>query len=450
MKLIPNSIAGRLALSAITMITIALIVAALGIGFALERFIRGQIDQRLDAQITNIASAITMDAGTLKLTTNVDAPPFERRSAGWYWQVIFGEQNLRSSSLAGANLNIPLHRKNRYTIQDNRPQSSDGHGPNRQDLHFRTKIIFINTQAATVVATAPQSALLGPTIEALWPMGVSLALLGLCLGVATIVQVRVGLRPLKALKSELEDVRNGRAMHIPADQPEELKPLVGELNSLIDQNNEGLTRARSHVANLGHALNTPLATLELMLRDDSKRGRDSIALVREMQERIRHHLGRARTSVLNGPTRARSPIAPRINDLVAVLSKIYVDKNIAFKNLVSNDLAVACEPQDLDEMLGNILDNAFKWAKTKVKIKSSMTGKNVALTLEDDGLGLTDDNLPVALMPGRRLDENTPGTGFGLSITRELAELYGGNIVLSRGELGGLKVVLILPTQIDS
>jgi signal transduction histidine kinase len=443
MRFAPSSISGRLALGAVLMIGVALIISAIGIGFVLERFIRGQIDQRLDGQITSIASALAVENGALKLLTNVDSPPFDQPYSGWYWQVDAGAQKLRSASLMAQDIWNPPAKRGRRQMLNGRAAPSDGrHG---DDMHYRSQNLTIAGSDVTVTATAPRDALMGPMLQALWPLGASLLLLGLCLGLASKFQLRLGLRPLTALKNSLADVRNGRATHIPADQPSELKPLVGELNSLIDQNAEGLSRARLHVANLGHALNTPLATLELSLREDKKGGEKRISLVRQMQERIRHHLGRARTAVLSGPARARTIIAPHIADIASALGKIYADKNLRFESLIKPGLSVACEPQDLDEMLGNILDNSFKWAKSKVEITASVSQGSVALTLEDDGPGLADDKLPQALLPGRRLDESAPGSGFGLSITRELAELYGGNIRLSRSELGGLRVELVLP-----
>jgi signal transduction histidine kinase len=445
MKFVPKSIAGRLALSAAVMIGIALVISAIGIGLVLERFIRSQIDQRLDAQITSISSALVAEGGTLKLVANVDSAPFDRFNSGWYWQVTTATQTLRSASLVSQSLAPPAERRNMRQMPGDGLFTGEGRGPRHQDLHFVSRSVSVGGVDALILVTAPQNALLTPMFEALWPLGASLIVLGLSLAAASIAQVRVGLRPLSALKARLEDVRNGNATHIPPDQPTELMPLVGELNTLIDQNAEGLARARSHVANLGHALNTPLATLELSLRDDKKPSDKRIALVREMQERIRHHLGRARTAVLSGPARASSPIAPHVADISAALGKIYADKNLKFKSRIAAGTTVACEPQDLDEMLGNILDNAFKWANSKVEITAASSEGNVTLSLEDDGPGLADDKLPEALLPGRRLDEATPGSGFGLSITRELAELYGGSITLSRAEMGGLRVVLVLP-----
>ena len=129
----------------------------------------------------------------------------------------------------------------------------------------------------------------------------------------------------------------------------------------------------------------------------------------------------------------------------SMFDKVYADRNIAFTSSVGAGIAVACEAQDLDEMLGNVVDNAFKWAKSRVTVSHRMTERGVSIIVEDDGAGLKDDQSPEALLPGRRLDETIPGDGFGLAIVRELAELYNGGITLGRSDLGGLRVEVALP-----
>jgi signal transduction histidine kinase len=278
-------------------------------------------------------------------------------------------------------------------------------------------------------------------------LAISLGVLGLALVLAIVLQVRLGLRPLERLRQAVADVRGGRSETVPAEQPLEILPLVSELNGLLEQNAANLERARRHVANLAHGLKTPLATLAIAL---SERGRDTAgelhSLVVLMERRIRHHLGRARAAALSGPTRAQTPIAPRIDDVVDALAKIYADKRIALAQEVPRDLAVACEQQDFDEMAGNLLENAFRWARGRVEVHAHRDdGRSVAIVIEDDGPGLRPDQIPQVLRPGERLDESAPGFGFGLPITRELAELYGGELNLDASPLGGLRVTLRLP-----
>jgi signal transduction histidine kinase len=232
---------------------------------------------------------------------------------------------------------------------------------------------------------------------------------------------------------------------LPDNQPSEIAPVVGEMNKLIIENAEGLERARRNVANLAHGLKTPLANLGVALQSGSDQNEELLALVTLMDRRIRHHLSRARVAALGGPARAATLIAPRTNDLISAMSKIYADRRIAAQIELPADAAVGCDAQDVDEMLGNLIDNAFKWANSLVRVSMRREQDKIMLIIEDDGAGLAGEATSDVLRAGRRLDESAPGYGFGLPITRELAELYGGSLTLGTSELGGLTVRLTLP-----
>ncbi|WP_420132220.1 ATP-binding protein, partial [Rhodopseudomonas sp.] len=268
---------------------------------------------------------------------------------------------------------------------------------------------------------------------------------GVALITAMLLQVRLGLRPLERLRRAIADVRGGVRERVPEDQPGELQPLADELNALLSENAANLERARRHVSNLAHGLKTPLATLSVALRKEAPGAEDVQSLVLLMDRRIRHHLGRARAAALGGPVRARTLLAPRVADLALVLAKVNADKPIDVVQIIAPTVAVACEQQDVDEMLGNVLENAFVWCRTKVTVRATAEGRSVVLTIEDDGPGLSAEQMANAVRAGHRLDESAPGFGFGLSITRELAELYAGALMLRRSELGGLCVEMRLP-----
>lgn len=448
MKFKHASLSRRLLVGAGVFIALALVAAALVIGFVLHRFIQGQIDQRLDTQIVFLSSMLTAeDDGVIAVAGNADGPPFDRAVRGWYWEVVGPRNVLRSRSLEDASLDVPKFPRPPHEV---RPAPADGPGPRNEALHFRIQQVTVGRTAATIIVSAPRTAVRGPLREAMTTLAISLAVLGLALVLAIVLQVRLGLRPLERLRQAVADVRTGRSERVPAEQPLEILPLVSELNGLLEQNAANLERARRHVANLAHGLKTPLATLAIAL---SERGRDATAelhsLVLLMERRIRHHLGRARAATLSGLTRAQTLIAPHIDDVGNVLGKIYADKRIAFAQNVPRDLAVACEQQDFDEMVGNLLDNAFRWARNKVEIHALHDdGRTVSIVIEDDGPGLRQDQIPQVLRAGERIDESAPGFGFGLPITRELAELYGGELNLDPSVLGGLRVMLRLPLAV--
>lgn len=455
-----GSLGRRLLLSAAIFIALALAGAAVVIGYALHHFVQGQIDQRLDMQAVFLSSTLRSDTdGILGLTAAADGPPFDRPRGGWYWQVNGPRNTLRSASLEGADLALP----NIAGRPPPPPPPPDGHkpphprsglspadgpGPYGNALHFRILKAEAGGIPVTVVVSSPRAAVLGPLRSAMITLALSLGVLALALVLAVILQVRLGLRPLERLRSSLADVRAGRSESVPADQPLEIQPLVIELNGLLAQNATNLERARRHVANLAHGLKTPLATLAIALSERGRQSTDDLfPLVALMERRIRHHLGRARHAALSGPTRTQTPIATRIADLGDVLKKIHADKRISLTLDVPYEFAVACEQQDFDEMAGNLLENAFKWARSKVGVWARADEDRwVTLMIEDDGPGLAPEQISQALRPGERLDESISGFGFGLPIARELAELYGGGLDLAVAQPSGLRVSLKLPS----
>ncbi len=445
MKFGQASLTRRLVIGASVFIAVALIVGSIVIGFVLQRFIQGQIDGRLDTQIVFLSSMLTVGAdGRIAVAGNPDGPPFDRPARGWYWEVVGPKNIVASRSLAGTTLDVPEFYR---PPGETRPAPADARGRENETLHFRIQPARVGPIPVTILVTAPRAAVLLPLREAMRTLGISLAVLGIALVLAIVLQVRLGLRPLEKLRHAVADVRAGKLEFLPKEQPREITPLVSELNGLLEQNAANLERARRHVANLAHGLKTPLATLAIALSErQSDPTGDLHKLVDVMERRIRHHLGRARAVALNESSRAQTPIAPRIADVGHALEKIYADKRISFTQNIPVDLAVACEQQDFDEMAGNLLDNAFRWSRGKVEIRAYQDdGRSVSIVIDDDGPGLRPDQIPLVLRPGERIDETAPGFGFGLPITRELAELHGGELSLEKSALGGLTVILRLP-----
>ena len=453
------SLSKRLLIGAGVFITIALVIAAILISFVLHRFVQGQIDQRLDSQILFLSSMLSVDGdGHLRLAGAADGPPFDRRRRGWYWKVSGPKNTLLSRSLDGADLDPPdisgrllpppppPPLPGEDAPPNRRPAPADGIGPFDQRVHYRILSVLVSGTPATIVATSPRDAVLGPLGEAIRTLAVSLVVLAIALISAVLIQIRLGLQPLERLRQSVADVRAGIRERIPDAQPSEVQPLAAELNALLEQNASNLERARRHVSNLAHGLKTPLATLAIALRSQPPGSEDLHSLVVMMDRRIRHHLGRARSAALAGPVRTRTAIASRISDLGLVLRKVNAEKEMAFVQHVAADLAVACEQQDFDEMLGNVLENAFFWCRGKVTVSTALESRTVAIITEDDGPGLSPEQMEKALQAGKRLDENAAGFGFGLSITRELAELYAGSLTLDRSPMGGLRVTIRLPS----
>ena len=447
------SLSRRLLIAAGFFIAVAMVIATVLIGFVLHRFVMGQIDQRLDTQIVFLSSMLRADKdGRISLAGNADGPPFDRPRHGWYWQVSGPAKTLRSASLDGDDIDVaalaerdkrppPRPRDDREA----RPRPADGPGPDDEPLHFRIRQIVLSGAPLTIVVSAPRAAVWGPLREAMITLGISLAALGVALVVAMLLQIRLGLRPLERLRRAVAEVRRGDIERVPARQPQEIQPLVAELNGLLDENAANLERARRHVANLAHGLKTPLATLAIAASGSAHDPSKLQSLIGLMERRIRHHLGRARSAALSGPVRAQTLISPRLADLGEVMLKINAEKAVLFALDVAGDCAVACEQQDFDEMAGNLMENGFKWARGKVAVRAGRDDRMVELSFDDDGAGLPAAQRVQVLRPGERLDESAPGFGFGLSITSELAELYGGSLQLDASPLGGPRATLRLP-----
>ncbi len=443
----------------------ALLFAGITIGNVLERFVMRGLDERLDAQVAVLARAVRPDA-TLDRTRAVDLPEFGVPGSDWSWQVEGPAGRYDSGTTrplppitppalppapsVEALPPVPQPDHERPPLpspggpEDHQLHAGDTRDRSGERLHSRTMDVTTPRGTVTITAIGPRRIVEEPLREAMIPLLGSLALLGVGLALATLLQLRFGLRPLRDLRTSLAAVRAGTERHVPADQPGELQPLVTELNALIDQNAAGLAHARQHVANLAHGLKTPLAALSLKLAE-ANADDDVRDMVDQIDRRVRHHLGRARADATGG-ARTRTPIAPAVADLVAVLRRIHADRPIALDIAIPADLAVAIDPQDLDEMIGNLLDNAWRHARGAIAIGAEADGPFVSLAIADDGTGLGDTAIAQAMLPGQRLDEQGDGHGFGLSITRELAELNGGTITLGRSPaLGGLLTRLDLP-----
>ena len=447
MRLMPRSLFGRLAALAALATIAALAFAALAIGAVLERFVMQGLDQRLDAQISLLATAVGPD-GSVDRSRIVSPAPFNRTGSGWGWRIDAPAGTLASAELPRIDQPPPPdeHGYRHRRHEEGEPRPLDWRDAQGADRHARSLTVQTSGGPVRIAASAPREIVERPLRAAMMPLLGSLALLGLALATATLIQLRLGLRPLGALRSSLASVRAGRAAAVPTDQPAELQPLADELNALLAENAAALANARRHVANLAHGLKTPLAALSLRL-DEQGRDPDGemAAEVARIDRSIRHHLGRARADA-SGGTRQRIPLEPAVDGVAGALARIHADRAVTFAHSIQPGLALAIDPQDLDELLGNLLDNAWHWATSRITLSAEPDASGQArLAIEDDGPGIAAADRAEALRPGRRLDESGDGHGFGLSIVRELAELHGGALALEAAPSGGLRAIVTLP-----
>jgi len=274
-------------------------------------------------------------------------------------------------------------------------------------------------------------------------------LLFLAVGLVLVVfvQVRVGLQPLFMLRREVAAVRTGQAERLVRDYPSELEPLAQELNALVAHDQEVVERQRTHVGNLAHALKTPLS---VMLAEAERHPGPLAEVVDRQAEAMRgqvdHHLRRARAAARSQSLRERTAVAPVLEELSITLERIFQDRKVEIDWRAPDDLCFQGERQDLMEMIGNVLENACKYGRGRVRAVADIgDARRLSLVVEDNGPGLPDGRHAEVLKRGARLDESAPGSGLGLSIVDELARAYGGTVTLGDSIWGGLKVTLELP-----
>jgi signal transduction histidine kinase len=283
-------------------------------------------------------------------------------------------------------------------------------------------------------------------------LAVTFALLALALVGTTAFQVRFGLRPLRQLEAGIAEIRRGETDRVEGAFPRDIAPVAAELNLLIAANREIVERARTQVGNLAHALKTPLSVIVNEAAASKSTFADKVnEQVQIMRDQVSYYLDRARAATRAGAVGAATEVAPIIGALQRTFEKIYVDRALTIRADVPEGLRFLGERQDFEEMVGNLFDNAGKWARSVIEVRvenqpgEARGQKLLHILVDDDGPGLTPDEREEATRRGRRLDETKPGSGLGLSIVSDLAAGYGGSLRLETSPHGGLRAELSLP-----
>lgn len=275
-------------------------------------------------------------------------------------------------------------------------------------------------------------------------------LAAICL-VGGLAQVRKGLSTVNALRTDLSKIRDGKDRRLHGKYPNEVQPLVDDLNALLEHRERTVARAVAKAGDLAHGLKTPLAVLanEAALVDDAGHhdlAETMSAQIDRMRRQIEYHLAQARAAASGATLGARCSVLESAQALSRTLLRLHAARGLAIDVRVSPEQSIRGQREDLDEMLGNLLDNACKWTRSRVAIASSTENGVVVITVDDDGPGIDPSLRETVLQRGVRADEAGPGSGFGLAIVRDLAELYGGSITLTSSPLGGVQARLALPS----
>jgi signal transduction histidine kinase len=270
--------------------------------------------------------------------------------------------------------------------------------------------------------------------------------------IAGLALVRGAIAPFDRIRARLWDVRRGNERHLEGRYPSEVQPVVDDLNALLDHRDEAVRRALAKAGDLAHGLKTPLAVLAQEAERARACGHTEIAdtisqQVERMRRQMDYHLAHARAAASGAMRGARCSVLESADGLARTLRRLYAERGVTIDLQADSTHVVRAGREDLDEMLGNLLDNACKWARGSVRVSSGENGSTITIAVEDDGPGLDPSLRQAVLLRGVRADEAAPGSGFGLAIVHDLAELYGGSIALDGSSLGGLRATLRLPAS---
>ena len=450
-----GSIARRMLVAAAIWSAFVLMIA----GWSLQAFYRTETDQQLDLSLDDtlrtLAGAVNSEQGQIEVD-DAKLPRDERFSLpllGRYWAFIdLSTENevvrtRKSPSFFDEDAGVAADVRVEALKQRGAVLHLDAPGPDDKQMR-------VGLQAVTF-PDRPEPLLLYAAIDRTsadasvgsftFRLGIALGVLAVGLIGGVLVLIRYGLRPLHEIEDKLGDVRAGRRDKLDGEYPSELSPLVREINTLITHNRNVVDRARTHVGNLAHALKTPLAVLK-----NEAKGSDKLSdLVRRQTEamtsNVNSYLKRAQAAAQAEVLGVRTEVKEPVEGIARMLERLHREKGVAIDVDVDPKAVFRGERGDFDELVGNLLENAAKWCKSRVNVTVTRNDDGMEVKVDDDGPGLPAEHRVKALERGKRLDESEPGTGLGLSIVSELADIYGGRLHLEDSPIGGLRARLVLP-----
>lgn len=461
-----NSLAFRLFITSAVWTLLVLPVA----GFIIYRLYQTDVQSSFDGRLEKLVNAFAVDAMSGEgqapsIPPNRYEPLFEEIHSGWYWQIqpvddTSDGRRLVSQSLATGRLPSPRERG----------VAADGNGARwlnvKGPLDVKIRIVEVidsighseTGEKYSIAVAGPVDWLESQLATFRTRLATALFLAGLGLVAVTLFQVQFGLRPLRKIERGLNDIRTGAATELEGELPAEIEPLQYELNELIQSNQDIVDRARTQVGNLAHALKTPLAVITNEARDSRAPLAAKVAEQAQlMGDQISHYLDRARMAARVGAIGRATRVSDVATPLVRALERIHRDKGVVIHVACGEALRFQGEKQDLEEILGNLLDNACKWTNRNVYLTviqdagSAETGGHrkapqwLRIDVDDDGPGLSGEERKEIVKRGIRLDESKPGSGLGLSIVTDLVQMYRGELDLGPSKKGGLLVRLMLP-----
>ena len=458
-----RSIALRLFLSSVFWSSLILLVAGLILSAINRKSAEADFDERLSVYLKALAADVAGPGEESRINPGqLGEPMFDFPLSGWYWQItrldVQNDDDVKASRSLFAERLSPLAEPGN-AADTGGPRKGYITGPDDRRLRVVERTIDngINGRFLIQVAASPEEVEIDiDTFNV--ALFLTFSLLALALVASTALQVRFGLRPLRRLGAGLTAIRRGEGERIEGRFPPEIAPVANELNLLMASNREIVERARTHVGNLAHALKTPLSVIlnEAPTLGEPPDAEALAAKVRDqagiMRDQVTYYLDRARAAARSSVIGTAADVTPVIEGLVRTFGKIYRDRRVTFEASVPDGLRFRGEKQDLEDLVGNLVDNAGKWAASHVWVTvvaltepGDQAPSAIEITVDDDGPGLSEEARGLVTTRGRRLDESKPGSGLGLSIVTDLAGVYAGSFRLACSPQGGLRAVLKLP-----
>src|SRR5216684_6154711 len=415
-----SSLATRLFLSATAWVVVILAITGIVLSSVYRNATERAFDRRLNLYLrTVIAEVATPDEPPDRQFQSLGEPLFELPLSGWYWQITRTDTEkpeLRASrSLWDKKLPKLEEQGADLTAAGIRQGYVDG--PEGQNLRMVERPVDLGAEGKFLVSVAGDATeIFDETRSFDYYLGGTFAALGIVLLLTTIFQVRFGLAPLKRISESIADIRSGRAERLEGEFPVEIAPLARETNALIDANREIVERARTHVGNLAHAIKTPLSVIvnEAAGRDDPLAAKVT-EQANIMRDQIARHLERARLAAGLKVVASVTSVVPVVTALTRTMEKIHQGRGIAIDLDAPADVRFRGERQDLEEMVGNLVDNACKWAQMRVSVEVVAERRDgaaiVRIVIDDDGPGLSPAQRDQVARRGLRLDETKPGSG---------------------------------------
>lgn len=448
----PGSLRWRLLAGTLAWIAATIVLAGWGLGSLFRQHITEQLRAELALHMNQLTAAVSVAPdGRPTVASPLSDPRLEQPLSGLYWQIdqlddagrVVAAGVARSRSLWDQALALPA--------ADSADGVHDIAGPQDHRLSALTRLLKpedADTVTLRLIVAADRAVLAEPIGRFNHMLLLSLGALAAGLVAAAVVQVAVGLRPLGRLRRQLAAQQGGNSARIEGHFPSEIQPLVDDFNRVLAVNADIVQRARTQAGNLAHAVKTPLTILgNAAAREDGAFARLAREQVAVAQRQIDHHLARARAAAASGTAGGRAPLRAPVQALLRVMQRLYAARGLEFEMAEFADgLEFRGEEQDLQEMVGNLLDNACKWAARRVRIGARADAPDrLQIVIDDDGPGIAEDERERIFERGVRMDEQRPGSGLGLDIVRDLAGTYGGEVSAGQSPLGGLRVTLTLP-----